>query len=178
MKSTFSYSMGSLLLVGGLAACHEQASAPQTPQAAAPRTSQAEFFVRATKDATPWTAPGTSTYSKARREFSVLGQAGDAAKAEALALNFALPAWPQPAPVRALPAAWRVLLGYDALTNSYATADAASLPSVEITRLDTVNNIVEGRFSAALVRDKQWTAKTETMALTEGSFRVKYTVVP
>ncbi|MFD1872668.1 hypothetical protein [Hymenobacter bucti] len=170
MKSTFFYFMGSLLLVGGLAACHEKASAPQTPQAG--------FFVRATKDAAPWAAPGTGTYSKARREFSVLGQAGDAAKAEAFALNFALPAWPQPAPVRALPAAWRVLLGYDALTNSYATADAASLPKVEITRLDTVSKVVEGRFSAPLVREKQWTAKTETMALTDGTFRVHYTTVP
>ncbi len=167
MNAFFSYATGSLFLLMLVTSCHEKDSTPKS-----------DFVVQATKDAAPWAAPSTATYSKARKEFSVLGQAGDAAKAEVLALGFTLPAWPQPAPVQALPASWRVLLGFDALTNSYATADATSLPQVEITRLDTVNKVVEGRFQATLLREKQWTAKPETMTLEHGTFRVKYTVVP
>jgi hypothetical protein len=167
MKTAFSYATSSLLLLMLVASCHEKDSTPKS-----------DFVVQATKDATPWTAPSTATYSKARKEFSVLGQAGDAAKAEVLALGFTLPAWPQPTPVQALPASWRVLLGFDALTNSYATADATSLPKVEITHLDTVSKVVEGRFQAILLREKQWTTKSETMTLESGVFRAKYTVLP
>jgi hypothetical protein len=166
MKFFFSYVLAGLLL-GGAASCNKSTSIPES-----------DLSMQATKDAAPWRAPSTATFSKARKEFYVLGQAGDAAKAEVLALGFVLPAWPQPAPVQALPATWRVLLGFDALTNSYATADAASLPRLEITRLDTANRVVEGRFQATLLREKQWTSKPEPLALTNGSFRARYTIVP
>jgi hypothetical protein len=76
--------------------------------------------------------------------------------------------------VQALPASWAELIGYDAAGNSYETADAASLPDIEVTRLDTVAKIVEGRFNAILVREKHWTSQTENMNLTNGSFRVQY----
>jgi hypothetical protein len=167
MNVSFSYATGSLFLLLLMASCHEKDSTPTV-----------DFVVKATKDAAPWAAPSTATYSKARKEFSILGQAGDAAKAEILTLGFTLPAWPQPTPVQALSASWRVLLGFDALTNSYATADATSLPQVEVTRLDTVNKVVEGRFQAALLREKQWTTKPETLTLEHGTFRAKYTVMP
>jgi hypothetical protein len=52
------------------------------------------------------------------------------------------------------------------------------LPDLEITRLDTVAKVVEGRFQATLVRDKRWTTQTEVMRFTHGSFRVQYTTVP
>jgi hypothetical protein len=167
MKSAFPYVIGSLLLLGGVVSCTKKDSTPQS-----------DFFLQATKDSTPWTASASGTYSKARKELYVLGQAGDAAKAEVLSLGCVLPAWPQRTPVQVLPAAWRVLLGYDGLTDSYATAEAASSPRVEITRLDTVNKVVEGRFEATLLRDKQWTSKAETLDLKSGSFRVQYTTVP
>jgi len=169
MNVSFFPAIGSLLLLAAVTSCgqSESASAPQSG-----------FTMQATKDAAPWAAPATATFSKARKEFYVLGQAGDAAKADVLSLGFALPAWPQPAPVQAVPATWRVLLGFDALTDSYATADAAGLPQVEITRLDTASRVVEGRFRATLLREKQWTPKTETMVLKNGSFRARYTLVP
>ncbi|MBJ6142840.1 hypothetical protein [Hymenobacter sp. BT559] len=166
MTRALSYSLLSLLLVGATA-CHEAATIPQT-----------EFFVQATRNATPWTATATATHSKASQQFYLVGQTGDAAKAEALSLGFALPAAPQLAPVQALPAAWRVSVGYDALIDSYATADEAGLPRLEITRLDTVNKVVEGRFEATLMREKQWTTKPEPMTLEKGSFRAHYTEVP
>jgi len=166
MIRAFSYTLLSLLLAGATA-CHEVESTPQT-----------DFFVQATRNTAPWTAPGTGTYSQASQQFYIFGQTGDAAKAEALSLGFALPAAPQLASVQALPAAWRVSVGFDALIDSYATADGTGLPRVEITRLDTVNKLVEGRFEATLVREKQWTSKVETMTLEKGAFRVHYTEVP
>lgn len=63
-------------------------------------------------------------------------------------------------------------------TNRYVTADATGLPVLEITRLDTVAKVVEGRFQANLLREKKWTTQTETMQFTDGSFRVQYTTVP
>lgn len=90
----------------------------------------------------------------------------------------ALPASPQLTPVQALPASWVTLVGGDIISNRYATADTTSLPTLEITRLDTVAKVVEGRFRATLVRDKHLTAQTEVMVFTNGSFRVQYTTVP
>jgi hypothetical protein len=167
MKSALSCIIGSLLLLGGTASCTKEDASPQPA-----------FFVQATKDAMPWAASGTGTYSKARQQFYVFGQVGDAARSEYLSLGFSLPAAPQLNPVQALPASWVTLVGGDVATNSYSTANAASLPALEITRLDTVAKVVEGRFTASLVRDKQWTAQTETMRFTNGSFRVQYTTVP
>lgn len=168
MKKNLLYAISSVFLVlGGVTACNS-ADAPQ----------QAGFFMKATKNGVSWTAPGSGTFSKTSQEFSLIGQAGDAAKAEVLALGFARPAQAVRSPVRALPAAWRVLLGFDAVTDSYATADSSALPRLEITRLDTVAKIVEGRFEAILVRDKQWQPQGESLRFAEGSFRVQYTNVP
>ncbi|MVN74942.1 hypothetical protein GO988_01240 [Hymenobacter sp. HMF4947] len=163
-----------LLLVGGVGACSKDTAVP--PEEAAP--GQPEFFVRANTGAALWVAPGSGTYVKSKKQFYVFGQAGTAAEATSLSLGFALPARPALAPVQALPAAWYVLVGFDAATNSYATADAASLPTLQVTRLDTVAKIVEGRFEAVLQRDKHWTKQVEQLSLANGSFRVRYQEVP
>lgn len=170
MKKSFFYAVGSVSLLLGGGAC-SSADAPATaPPAAAPQT---DFFIKAAKNGARWTAPGTGTFSQASQEFSLLGQAGTAAKAEVLALGLKLPASPALAPVRALPAAWRVLLGFDAVVDSYAGS-----PQLTITRLDTVAHLVEGRFEGTLLRDKQWSAQPDSLRLTDGSFRVRYTTVP
>jgi hypothetical protein len=166
MKLLFPLS-ASLLLLAGSTACSKTDATPQPP-----------FFVHATKDLTPWTTTGTGTFSKTTQQFYVFGQLGEPITSEYLSLSFSLPAAPQLAPVQARPAAWVTLVGGDVVTNSYATADVASLPTVEITRLDTVAKVVEGRFRTTLVRDKQWTTQTEVMRFTDGSFRVQYTSVP
>lgn len=167
MKPLFSYIIGSLFLLGGATSCTKADAPPQPP-----------FFVQATKDQLPWTATGTGIFSKARQQFYVFGQIGTATPQEMLTLGFALPASPQLTPVQALPASWVTLVGGDIISNRYATADTTSLPTLEITRLDTVAKVVEGRFRTTLVRDKHLTAQTEVMVFTNGSFRVQYTTVP
>jgi hypothetical protein len=167
MKSLFFHISASLLLLGGATSCTKTDAPPHPP-----------FFVQATKDLIPWTATGTGIFSKARQQFYIFGQIGTATPQEMLTLGFSLPASPRLTPVQALPASWVTLVGGDIVTNSYATADTTSLPSLEITRLDTVAKVVEGRFKAALVRNKHWTAQTEVMVFTNGSFRVQYTTVP
>jgi hypothetical protein len=166
MKLLFSI-FASLLLLAGATSCSKTDATPQPP-----------FFVHATKDLTPWTATGTGAFSKTTQQFYIFGQIGEPVPSEYLALGFSLLAPPQLAPVYARPASWVTLVGGDVVVNSYATADAASLPTLEITRLDTVAKIVEGRFQATLVRDKRWTTQTEVKRFTDGSFRVQYTTVP
>jgi hypothetical protein len=167
MKTAHCCVLGSLLLLGGLAACKKEDSPPQL-----------DFFMRATKNQAPWTAVGSGTFSRTRRQFYVFGQIGKPVPSEILSLGFSLPASPQLTPVQALPASWVTMVGGDVVTNSYKTADAASLPALEITRLDTVAHVVEGHFRASLLRDRWWTAQTEVMQFTDGSFRVQYTTVP
>lgn len=164
MKLAFFYFTGSLLLLGGVTACNKD-SAPHP-----------DFFMQATKDGAPWTAMGTGTLSKASRQLYVFGQVGNGAQSETLSIGLALPAAPQLVPVQSLRASWVTLVGGDVVTNSYAT-DAATLPAVEITRLDTVAKVVEGRFTATLLREKQWTTQKEVMRFTDGSFRIQYITV-
>jgi hypothetical protein len=168
MKPAFSYFIGSLLLLGGVTACknNDKDSAPHP-----------DFFIQATKDGAPWTATGSSTFSKSNRQFYVFGQTGDAVQSELLSLGFSFPAAPQLTPVQPLRATWVTVLGGDVVTNSYAT-DAANLPSLEITRLDTVAKVVEGRFTTTLLREKRWTSQEEVLRFTDGSFRVHYNTVP
>lgn len=167
MKSHLAYISGGLLLLMGAASCTKTDATPQPT-----------YFVHATKDLAAWTTTGTGTFSKATKQFYIFGQLGEPVPSEFLSLSFSLPASPLLAPVQARPASWVALVGGDVAVNSYGTADAASLPTLEITRLDTVAKVVEGRFNATLVRDKRWTAQTEVMRFTDGSFRVPYTTVP
>lgn len=134
--------------------------------------------MQATKDSSSWSAKGSGLFSKSQQQFYLSGLVGDAARAESIALNFKLPTFPQLTPVQAFSASWQSLIGYDGASNSYRTADAASLSTLEITRIDTVAKVVEGRFDALLVRDKHWTSQTEVMRFTNGSFRVQYTILP
>jgi hypothetical protein len=167
MKPLFASLFASLLLLGAATSCSKTDAAPQDT-----------FFVQATKDSSSWSVKGSGSFSKSQQQFYLSGLVGDAARAESLALNFKLPAFPRPTPVQAFSASWQSLIGYDGVNNSYGTADAASLPTLEITRVDTVAKVVEGRFKALLVRDKHWTSQTEVMHFTNGSFRVQYTTLP
>lgn len=166
MKQAFSYFIGSLLLLGGVTACNNNDSVPHP-----------DPFIRATKDGAPWTATGSGAFSKASKQFSVFGQTGTAAQSEIFSLVFSLPAAPQLTPVQASRANWISLVGGDVVTNSYA-AVATNLPALEITRLDTVAKVLEGRFTTTLLREKQWTSQEEFLRFTDGSFRVQYTNVP
>jgi hypothetical protein len=166
MKSLAPSLLASLLLLSGAISCSKTDVPPEETS-----------FVQATKDSSAWSAEGSGSFIKSRKQFYLAGLIGDAARAESLGLSFTLPAFPQITPVQAFSANWTSLIGYDGITDSY-TANAANLPILEITRLDTVTKVVEGRFNATLVRDKQWTSQTEVMRFTNGSFRVQYTTAP
>ena len=167
MKLIFSTLLASLLLLGGATSCSKTDAAPQEAS-----------FVKALKGVSSWSAKGSGSFVKSQQQFYLSGLVGNAARAESLALNFKLPAFPQTAPVQAFSASWTSFIGYDGVTDSYGTADAASVPTLEITRLDTVAKVVEGRFNVLLVRDKYRTSQTEIMRFTNGSFRVQYTTLP
>jgi hypothetical protein len=169
MKPLFPSLLASLLLVGATS-CSKTDATPQET-----------YFVQAKKNLfTSWSGKGSGSFIKSKKEFYIFGLLGDAAYAESLSLGVSLPAYPQLTPVRALQAHWTAVVGYDGVGNSYAT-EAASLPTIEITRLDTVAKVVEGRFNATLVRDKHWTSTTsqpEIMNFNDGSFRVQYVTYP
>lgn len=167
MKPLFPSVIASLLLLAGGTSCSKTDTTPQEP-----------FFVQAKKNLlTSWSAKGSGSFSKSKQQFYIFGLLGNAGYSESLSLGFSLPAAPQLTPVQALPARWAALVGYDGVGNSYET-DAANLPTIEITRLDTVAKVVEGRFNATLVRDKHWSSQMETMHFTGGSFRVEYVTYP
>lgn len=167
MKPLFPSVIASLLLVAGATSCSKTDATPQEP-----------FFVQAQKNLfTSWSGKSSGYFIKSKQQFHIFGLLGNAAYSESLSLGFSLPASPQLTPVQALPARWAALVGYDGVGNSYET-DAANLPTIEITRLDTVAKVVEGRFNATLVRDKHWSSQLEKMLFTGGSFRVQYLIYP
>lgn len=70
------------------------------------------------------------------------------------------------------------IIGQDGIINNYQTTDSTGLPSITVTRLDTVQKIVEGRFEATLRRNKHYTKQVQLMRFTEATFRVRYRVYP
>ncbi|HEX8351114.1 MAG TPA: hypothetical protein VF598_14220 [Hymenobacter sp.] len=168
MKRSYLSILTGLLLVVGMAACTNDEVAPQQ-----------EFFVSAEKDGQTWDKGGKGIYSKARGEFLVYSpDTLPYTETEVLSLRFFLPRDQSLSAVRALPAEWSVLIGGDVVSNRYQTADSTSLPSLTVTRLDTVQKIVEGRFKATLRRDKHYTQEVQLMHFTKGAFRVHYQEYP
>ncbi|RPD49474.1 hypothetical protein DNI29_01330 [Hymenobacter sediminis] len=167
MKITFLPILLGELLAGSLAACNEESAKLPLEQPA--------FFVKAQKNDTAWSATTSGTYVKSTGAFLLFGHDTLAQTPSYLRLGFTLPKGKQQlSAVQPLPAEWDVLLGGDARIDYYSSAAAETAPKLEITRLDTVKKIVEGRFSATLRRDAQYTKQVELLRFTEGSFRVQY----
>ncbi|MBC6605922.1 hypothetical protein H8B13_03745 [Hymenobacter sp. BT188] len=167
MKRVLYSVFASLILLGG--AC--------TPESVEP---QPEFFVKANKDGTAWLVPGSGVYNKAQGEFYVFGEQRDGSVRQAyLRLGFNVPS-EQPLPTVAqapslalLPSTLMVVVGGDVLVDGY-TADSLSGTQLLITRLDTIQKVVEGTFTTSLRRDARWSQQGEIIRFTEGSFRVRY----
>ncbi|GAB2468292.1 hypothetical protein GCM10011375_30410 [Hymenobacter qilianensis] len=142
---------------------------------------QPEFYVKANKDGTAWLVPGSGVYDKAQREFYVFGAQSDGSAIQAyLRLGFTVPSEQplvtvvqSPTTLSSIPATWTALLGGDVLVDGY-TADSLSGTQLLITRLDTIQKVVEGTFNTALRRDAPWSQQGEMIRFTEGSFRVRY----
>lgn len=178
MKLTFAQLIAALFLVWSAAACAKESADPQD------ELSPKEFVVKAKRDGADWVQPSSGTYSKSRRTFNVFGADNKMpyGAEEYLRLTFTLPSGETPnqlpAAVQSLSAEWVDLVGGDVRVDSYATANLTGLPTIQITRLDTVQKIVEGRFEATLLRDKHYTQQTELMRFTQGAFRARYQEVP
>ncbi|UOQ50936.1 hypothetical protein [Hymenobacter cellulosivorans] len=165
MKTTlYPLLMGLLLL--GATACEEESATPET---------QPEFFVKAQKAGQAWTVPGSGVYVRTTKKFHVYGNQNQANMPEAyLRLDFEAPT--QGTTVAAQ-AEWLELVGGDVIVDNYSTTGVAEPSSVEVTRLDTVQRVLEGRFQTTLRRDQRWSTRGELLPFSNGSFRIRYTVV-
>ncbi|QIL74844.1 hypothetical protein [Hymenobacter sp. HDW8] len=167
MKRILYGAVASLILLSGVGACTAESVEPQP-----------EFYVKATKDGNPWVVPGSGIYAKSQNEFFVFGEQRDGTVTQAsLRLGFAVPTeQPLPTVTKAptlLPTTWTVLVGGDVIVDGY-TADSLSETQLLITRLDTVQKVIEGTFDATLRRDERWSKQEETIRFEQGSFRVRY----
>jgi hypothetical protein len=168
MKIIFPKVLACLLLVWGATGCSKDSAEPQE-----------EFFVKAQKDEQPWEKTGEGYFTKATKEFSIYSpDTIPLSVTESFQLRFALPNKQVLSSVQALPANWIVLVGGDGVINSFISTEDTGLPAIQITKLDTVQKIVEGRFEAVLRRKASYTQQTELMKFTNGSFRVRYKELP
>lgn len=174
MKFSYLSALTGLLLAAGVSACTDDEAAPQK-----------DFFVSAQKDGQTWNKGGNGVYVTGKGVFATgkgqfLVYSPDTlpyTSTEVVGLRFSLPYGQSLASARPLAAEWKLLIGGDAVSNSYET-DSTSLPSITVTRLDTVQKIVEGRFEATLRRNKHYTQEVQLMRFTKGAFRVRYQEVP
>lgn len=159
----------SVALISGASACTKDAAVP------AP-----EFFMKANKDGKAWLVPAEATYVPKRGELYLFGRQDDQTTQSFLRLGFEVDsgkplaaAVQAPATLPAIPATWVVVFGGDVLTDGYTQASVPA-PQLHVTRLDTVQKIVEGTFEATLLRDARWSSQAEALRFTDGTFRVRY----
>lgn len=171
MKRIFYRVVASLLVLGGVGACTQESVQPEP-----------EFFVKANRDGAAWLVPGSGAYDKAQDEFYVIGAQSDGSATQAyLRLGFNVP--PEqplaavvqtPTTLSLIPATWTALLGGDVIVDSYTAVNNSPDTHLQITKIDTIQKVVEGTFDAALRRDARWSQQGEMIRFTEGSFRVHY----
>lgn len=168
MKNTLSCLLTAFTLATLPACTKEEASQPAE-----------EFFMKAQKNGQAWQRPASGTLVRSKGEFYLFGQDRAASGTQDyLRLSFRLDKGQPVAAAQVLPAEWGELVGGDVIVDSYTTGSTQPLPTLEITRLDTVQKIVEGRFGATLRREARWSSQGEVMRFENGSFRVRYQVFP
>ena len=140
---------------------------------------QAESFFHVTQDGTVWEEKGTAIYDNSFASFSVLSsKATEAGQTQELYLGFIVPNLRTPIAASPISVAWRQLVGGDSETNQFSNAAVPTASTLQITRLDTVRKVIEGRFEATLLRNGRYTQQSESMHLTEGFFRLSYQDAP
>lgn len=70
------------------------------------------------------------------------------------------------------------IVGGDAVSNSFAASSTDAGNSLTITKIDTINRVIEGNFELRLKRDPHWTKEQEYLDVKKGGFKVKYRLVP
>ena len=99
-------------------------------------------------------------------------QAAAADQTQELYLGFAVTNLRTPS-VRLFSAVWTQQAG-KAVNNQFVNMDDPAATGLQITRLDTVQKVIEGRFDATLQRSTVYSSQHELMRFTNGSFRVSY----
>jgi hypothetical protein len=159
--------LGSLVLASATACTKEKAEP------------QASSFFRVTQDGTAWEEKGTAIYDKSLASFSVLSsKAAAAGQTQTLYLGFVVPNLRTPVAASPITLEWRQLVGGDSETNQFSNVTVPTASTLQITRLDTVQKVIEGRFDATLLRNTRYTQQAEAMQLSEGSFRISYQDAP
>jgi len=167
MHRFFSYSLFLSVILVGAAACSNEEVAP----AAAP-------FFQVKQDGKAWEPATTITYRAGNAFYLVNTKAVEANQIQELYLGFMVTNLRTPS-VRLFSAVWTQQVG-KAVNNQFVNVDDPGATGLQITRLDTVQKVLEGRFDATLQRSPVYSAQQERMQLTEGSFRVSYrdTILP
>lgn len=165
MRRVLYYTFLSGLLLTSASACTKEESAPQT----------ASFF-QVTQDGLAWQGEGTATYDQGRHYFTVSGsRAVGAGQTQTVSVGFTVRNFQTPYTITHLGVA-SMVEHVGGLSNQFFTNDSPSTPSTQITRLDTAQKIIEGRFDAT--PQQAYTQQPKTMRLTDGTFRIRYQFGP
>jgi hypothetical protein len=168
MRRILHYSLLSSLILASATACTKEKTEPQ-----------AASSFRVTQDGTVWEEKGTAIYDKSLASFSVLSsKATEAGQTQTLYLGFVVPNLRTPVVASPITLEWRQLVGGDSETNQFSNVTVPTASTLQITRLDTVQKVIEGRFEATLLRNRRYTQQAEVMQLSEGSFRISYQDAP
>ena len=155
----------SVVLASATACTKEEAAPPVDP------------FFSVTQDGKAWEPATITTYKSGNGFYLVSNQAAAAHQTQELYLGFTVRNLHTPS-VRLFSAVWTPIWTPYAAGNTVRdqfvnTADPTA-SRLQITRLDTVQKVLEGRFEATLERSRVYAQPKEVLQLTEGSFRVSY----
>ncbi|MBW3129228.1 hypothetical protein [Hymenobacter profundi] len=169
----FSTLLAATLLASSLTACDKDSAEPLLEEP------QAEFYVQARQNDNVWLKTGVTgvygNYYKSKRTFFVTGADPQSIGiVEKLTLSFSMPKRQLLSSIQALPATWLEIGGGDMIFNQFMSTTAQGLPTIQVTQLDTINRIIEGRFEATLQRDDFYTKQVELKRFKSGTFRVQY----
>ncbi len=156
------------LLVGLLAGCYKKETVEPEP----------EFYFLADLDHNQFKAASLeATYIKnTNRIYINAGQWDDELQLEKIVrFNFALPTVNNHVSTN-FDASFEWVVGGDALSNKFNRVPSSNTDALIISRVDTINNVIEGTLNVNLKRGSHWTTNEEFVFLKNGSFRMQLVV--
>ncbi|OUJ72145.1 hypothetical protein [Hymenobacter crusticola] len=162
MRRLFSYTLFLSVVLASATACTKEEAAPP-----------AEPFFSVNQDGKAWEPATTTTYKSGNAFYLVSNKAAEANQRQELYLGFTVTNLRKPS-VRLFSTVWTHYAAGKTVRDQYVNTDDLSASSLQITRLDTVQKVIEGRFDATIQRSTVYSQQKERMQLTEGSFRVSY----
>src|SRR4051812_5576110 len=125
-----------ILLTISLTACKKHDACPED-----------EFYIKGVTNSDVWKDDNSSAvYLKSQDQFYIHGHKAE----EWLQLGFHLSDYQTDQKVDTLGAALNFLLGGDVIVNSYEVVDSVEKNQLTITRIDTLYEVIEGRFTVNL----------------------------